>query len=54
MAKKAVDTEVKYRLIVSESELELLRTGLDLIRNFGRVEDWDQAMDLIADLSEEN
>lgn len=54
MAKKTVSTEVKYQLIVSESELELIRTGLDLIRNFGRVEDWDGAQDMLADLSEEN
>lgn len=54
MAKKKVDTEVKYQLIVSGSELELIRTGLDMIRTFGLVEDWDTAQDLLCDLSEEN
>lgn len=53
MAKKTVSTEVKYQLIVSESELELIRTGL---RRLYHSEDpgWSAASDLLGDLSEEN
>ncbi|MEU1037659.1 hypothetical protein [Streptomyces sp. NPDC005907] len=33
------------------AELEVVRTGLRLIRDFGRVEDWDPATEILSDLS---
>lgn len=54
MAKKTISQEVVYRLTVTQSELELLRTALCLVRDFGLVEDWDKAQDLLSDFSEEH
>lgn len=39
-----VDVEVTY------AELELLRRALRLVKDFGDVDDWDAARDLLADL----
>ncbi|MFD5069179.1 hypothetical protein ACFWNC_14795 [Streptomyces sp. NPDC058369] len=54
MAKKTIAHEVKYQIIVSETELEMLRVGLRLVRDFGLVEDWDLAQEILSDLSKEH
>jgi hypothetical protein len=54
MAKKKIAHEVKYELVVTESELMLIRRALHLVNNFGDAEDWDPAIQLLNDLSEED
>jgi hypothetical protein len=54
MAKKTISREVKYELIVSESELMLIRRALHLVNNFGELDDWDPAIQLLNDLSTED
>ncbi|MFE5159127.1 hypothetical protein ACFY1A_17050 [Streptomyces sp. NPDC001520] len=41
-----VDVELSF------PELELVRRALRLVENFGNVNDWDEARDLLADLEE--
>lgn len=35
---------------LTAAELALVRRSLRLVRNFGEVEDWDEAENLLADL----
>lgn len=37
---------------LSYPELELIRRALRLVRDFGEVDDWDPARDLLTDLEE--
>lgn len=53
MVKKNTEKTVKHTIEVDEKEMDLIRTALRLVRNFGAVEDWDLAQDLLADIAEE-
>ncbi|WP_395759515.1 hypothetical protein OIE82_27320 [Streptomyces althioticus] len=54
MATSKIAHEVKYELVVSESELMLIRRALHLVNNFGEVGDWEPAFNLLNDLSVED
>lgn len=38
---------------LSRAELELICRALGLVKNFGEVDDWDSALELLADLEAE-
>lgn len=54
MAKRQTEKTVKHVIEVSDEELNLLLIGLQLIRNFGDVGDFDNAFLLISELTEED